>query len=159
MLQRCEPNGFHQNAHPSYIGCSVHPDFIHFQEFAKWCQHQIGFGVDGFVLDKDILISGNRVYGPDTCVFVPSVINAMMAYKAPNGSNPIGASFIVKDNKFRATIRIDSKKVHLGQYETSDEAHHAYKVAKLNEIHRQANLYKDLIDQRAYKALMGHCIN
>lgn len=70
MLTRCYYQGYHERF-PTYIRCSVDPQWHNFQEFAEWCQWQIGFDNRESVLDKDLLFSGNKVYGPETCVFLP----------------------------------------------------------------------------------------
>lgn len=56
--------------------------FKGFQEFAEWCQSEYGYmNVEQngrfWQLDKDILVSGNMVYSPDTCCFVPNRINSV----------------------------------------------------------------------------------
>lgn len=58
----------------NYTECSVDERWHNFQEFAEWCTHQKGFDV-GYAIDKDILIQGNKVYSPETCVFVPQEVN------------------------------------------------------------------------------------
>ena len=66
MLMRCYSDKYHLKS-PSYIGCSVCDEWLDFQVFAKW------FSVnyeDGKQLDKDIKIEGNKIYSPDTCLFV-----------------------------------------------------------------------------------------
>lgn len=68
MLARC----YKPSQQESYIGCTVCKEWHNFQNFAKWFEENY---VEGWALDKDILISGNRVYSPETCCFVPSEIN------------------------------------------------------------------------------------
>lgn len=157
MLQRCKPNGLIQRKNPSYIGCSVHPDFIHFQDFAQWCQTQIGFGNDGWDLEKDILVKGNKVYGPDTCVFVPIAMNQLLTYTKSNiGLYPIGVC--KHRERFIARIHIAPTHKYLGTFDTPEQAYAAYKIAKLDEIYRQADLWKDLMDVRVYNSLVNWTI-
>ncbi len=63
-----------KKTHPSYIGCSVASEWHNFQNFAKWYDENY---IEGYELDKDILIKGNKLYSPDTCVFVPPYINTL----------------------------------------------------------------------------------
>lgn len=152
MLERCQVGGFYQSTRPSYIGCQVHQDFIKFQEFAEWCNNQIGFGLKGWDLDKDILIQNNKVYGPDTCIFVPSQINKLLTHnRLKQGMYPTGV-YKTASGRYLAICQ----HVRLGLHDTPDEASNAYKVAKLKEIHHQATIYKDVIDPRGYAALMDY---
>ncbi len=75
MFDRC----YHENAdtlYPCYKGCSVSEEWHNFQNFAKWYEENY---VEGYQLDKDIKVEGNRVYGPTTCMFVQSQKNAEAA--------------------------------------------------------------------------------
>lgn len=47
---------------PTYLGCSVSKEFEDFQFFANWCHAQIGYGIDGYEIDKDLLVFGNKEY-------------------------------------------------------------------------------------------------
>ena len=40
----------------SYLDCSVSPEFQKYSDFRDWCNKQIGFDQEGWVLDKDILV-------------------------------------------------------------------------------------------------------
>lgn len=157
MLVRCQPGSIEQIRRPSYIGCSVHPDFIHFQDFAEWCQTQIGFGNTGWHLEKDILIQGNKIYGPDTCVFVPLSLNSLLTHNKINkGVYPTGVSWHKKTSKYTAQIHLQDTVKYLGVFDSPDAALVVYRHAKLAEIHRQAEFYKESIDIRAYHALMNY---
>ena len=76
MLQRCYSEECQQK-HPTYTGCTVSEDFKYFQRFARWCQSQVGFDLEGYQLDKDILLRCNKVYSEEVCVFVPRNINSL----------------------------------------------------------------------------------
>lgn len=157
MLQRCESNGIVQSTHPAYVGCEVHPFFIKFQDFAAWCNQQIGFGEQGFDLDKDILIPGNKVYGPDTCCFVPKIINQLMIKNDRNrGAYPIGVNYDPARKKYRAEYSVDGRNIKLGRFDTADDAAQAYRKAKSKYIREMADKWKGSIDPRAYKALVEY---
>lgn len=154
MLARCQTKMQRTVSRQSYKGCTIHKDFIHFQDFAEWCQSQIGFDESGWQLDKDILVPGNKVYGPDTCCFVPNSINTMMTIKQEKATPyPPGVCLYKPTGKFKSAIGIEGKTKNLGYYDTPDEAYAVYKVAKLIEIHRTADKWRDRIDRRVYDAL------
>lgn len=70
MLKRCYAS---DNYNVTYKDCSVVEDWFNFQTFADWATHN-GFEKN-MQLDKDIKIKGNKVYGPDTCMFVTAADN------------------------------------------------------------------------------------
>jgi hypothetical protein len=71
MLRRCYCEK-QQSRNPSYIGCSVCVEWHNFQTFAKWFEENY---IEGFQLDKDTKVVGNRVYSPNTCVFISKTEN------------------------------------------------------------------------------------
>lgn len=149
MLSRCTNDGVQQSNLPTYVGCEVHPDFIKFQDFAEWCHKQIGFYVNKFQLDKDILMPGNKVYGPDTCVFVPPIINVL--FRGPTNSPYLrGVKRQAKDTPrpWGASLMSEGVRKSLGSYYTEQEAHHAYIIAHKKEVMRLADMWETSIDPR-----------
>lgn len=67
MLRRCY---YVSKTNTYYPDCSVEKVWHNFQVFADW--YDINHPGDGgrYQLDKDIKIPGNKVYGPDACMFV-----------------------------------------------------------------------------------------
>lgn len=126
---RCKVNSVKQKSCPTYVGCTN--GFQSFQHFAAWCQGQVGYGVPGYDIDKDILLPGNKVYGPEVCAFVPQALNKFLCNSAAiRGEHPQGVCFDKEKNKFMAKIKINGKDTYLGYYNTSEEAAQVYKVAK-----------------------------
>ena len=87
MLERCYDPKLHKKR-PSYIGCTVCTEWHDFQVYAKW--HDNNY-VDGYHLDKDIKLKGNKIYSPNTCMFVSASDNTVNAHaKHYHFSNPAG---------------------------------------------------------------------
>ena len=74
MLQRCYSEKF-QNKRPTYKGCSVCQEWLTFSNFKAWMEQQDWYGKE---LDKDILFPGNKIYSPDTCIFVDQGVNKFL---------------------------------------------------------------------------------
>ena len=157
MLQRCYSDTY-QKKHPTYIGCEVSDNFLHYEYFYDWCQKQVGFGKCGFQLDKDLLTKGNKVYSEDSCVFIPSEINTVLIKStASRGEYLIGVSWHKTKKAFIAQVgKSKGKQEHLGCFKTEIEAFDAYKQAKESFVKEQAEKWKGKIDERAYEALMSY---
>ena len=157
MLQRCYSDTFKKQK-PTYKDCEVSENFKSYEYFYEWCHSQIGFGVSGFELDKDLLVKGNKVYSESTCVVLPHEINTLLVKcTASRGRYLIGVHWCKKGKAFKAQIsKNKGKREHLGYFNTEIEAFNAYKTAKEAFIKEQANEWKSQIDIRAYNALMNY---
>lgn len=72
MLSRCYSE-YSQRKDPSYVGCYVCQEWHSMTNFKRWMELQDWKGKH---LDKDILFSNNKVYSPDTCVFIDPWTNS-----------------------------------------------------------------------------------
>lgn len=161
MLERCYSDTC-QKKHPTYIGCSVSAEFMDFQRFMLWAEKQVGFGLQGFQLDKDLLGRGNKVYSEGTCSFIPREVNQLIiSCKSSRGEWPVGVSLCKRTGRFQAKVNLGAcgKQHWLGRFYTPEEAFAAYKTAKEAFIKQRANEFRDQIDPRAYDALMAYEIN
>lgn len=156
MNRRCTENGYQQLKSPTYVGCKN--EFEDFQEFVEWSRQQVGYGDRTYDLDKDLLIKGNKIYSPETCVFLPHSINMLLIKaKAVRGNYPIGVSYHKRDDNYIA--QCSSGKgilAYLGYHDTPESAFQAYKSYKENLVRKVAEEYKNIIDPRAYQVLMNY---
>ena len=156
MLERCYSKT-QRSRNKTYEGCSVSENFKNLSYFKEWCSNQTGFNNEGWQLDKDILIKGNKLYSEETCCFVPQEINAMLTKNNTNrGELPIG---VVVGNNGKFISNISSKngfKGNLGTYETKEAAFLAYKNEKESRIKWLAEKWKNQIDSRVYEVLMNY---
>lgn len=162
MLQRCYDEKV-KSKFPTYARCEVVEGWHNFQNFAKWAIVQIGCLAKGWNLDKDILLKGNKVYGPDTCCFVPSEVNMLFIKNDKNRSDlPIGVSYRKRDNVYQvqmtATENGVRKNIWLGQFRNYQDAFMAYKTAKENRIKQVADLWRGIICERVYNAMMEYVV-
>ena len=159
MLQRCYSDSF-KNKRPTYKDCKVSDNFKSYEYFYEWCKSQVGFGVEGFELDKDLLIKGNKVYSENSCVFIPREINSVLIKsEASRGNHLLGVYWSKTNKTFKAMVcKNKGKQEYLGYFKTELEAFNAYKEAKETFIKEQANKWKSQIDERAYNALMNYTV-
>lgn len=160
MMTRCYSEKF-KNRNTSYDGCNVTQSWFDFQKFSEW--HDANYYIldnEAVHLDKDILVKNNKLYSPDTCLYVPSKINRMLVRRTiERGDCPIGVHI---DNgrrkKYLAQCRdtIKNKYINLGYYYNQIDAFYAYKEYKENTIKKVADLYKDKIPKILYDALYAY---
>lgn len=161
MLQRCY-SAKYQEKQPTYIGCCVSDDWLYYPNFKNWYdKNYYEINNKTSQLDKDILIKNNKVYSPDTCVFVPQFINSLfIKNQNVRGEQPIGVYFNKTNKKYQASLSVfkDGKKTkkHLGYFNTIDEAFKAYKQAKEDYIKEVADEYKDKIPVELYKSMYAY---
>ena len=156
MLKRCYDHKFHEKE-PTYKGCSVCEEWHNFQVFAEWYySHFYELENEIMNLDKDILCKGNKIYSPDTCIYVPQRINKLfIKCDKVRGEYPLGVS--KHGNKFKAWVsKGNGKPITLGTYPTPNEAFLAYKIAKEKYIREVAEEYKGKIPFKLYEALMNY---
>lgn len=131
MLMRCYSADYHEK-HPTYAGCSVSKEWHFFSNFEKW--FAVNY-VEGWHLDKDILLPGNRVYSAATCVFIPQTLNNLLAdHRAARGECPMGVCFHKARQKYVANVRTGAGQRYLGIFSTPLEAHRVYQLAKADSI-------------------------
>lgn len=160
MIERCYSEKVHEK-YPTYKNCFVSENFKHYEYFYDWYVAQIGFNLNGYHLDKDILTKGNKEYSENTCVLVPQNINQFLTIrKSERGDLPLGVSYSKTRKLFHARLNNgDGKLLHIGYFNTSDEAFNAYKIEKEKLAKEIAEKYKGLIDERVYLALINLTIN
>jgi hypothetical protein len=153
MLQRGHCSKY-KLKNSSYADVTTVSEFRDFQKFCLWGKDQVGFGLQGYCLDKDILVKGNKIYGPDFCAFVPQEINKLFTRReAMRGEFPIGVS-IIDGRYFIARLNIgQSKEKYLGSFASPREAFDAYKVAKEIHIKQVADNWKASIDSKVHLAM------
>lgn len=148
MLKRAYCNKFKEK-HPTYTGVTVCTEWHSFMAFREWWLENYR---EGWRLDKDLLIVGNREYGPDACIYVPAWLNVFtIDGGAARGSLPIGVCIDKRSGKYQSHCRnpITGKKHGLGTFTTPEAAHLAWLSYKLS-LAEQLKPEMDAIDVRIY---------
>ena len=155
VLQRGYDIAFKKRNH-TYKDVTVCDEWLNFQNFAAWCYSQKFFDAKddkgkAYSLDKDILVKGNKVYSPETCCFVPHIINCVtISCKKVRGNLPIGVHKHRKCNKYSVNFKSE---VYLGGFNTPEEAFQVYKNLKEAYIKDIAEVYLNKIDSKVYDKL------
>ena len=154
MLMRCYDNKYLKKF-PAYKDCTVCDEWLNFQNFAEWLnENYYVVNKETMCLDKDILVKGNKVYSPSTCVFVPESINLLFVNnKIKRGKYPIGVTYIKRNKKYQAKCCIENREKFLGYYDTPEEAFAIYKAFKEKYIKEIADQYKELIPEILYNVM------
>ena len=148
MMKRCYSDKC-QQTRPTYIGCSVDKSWHSFSSFLEWSEAQEW---QGMYLDKDILVMGNKVYGPNTCCYVSRDVNNYFNDNgAARGNLPMGVS--LHRGKLQAQLNIAGKVKYLGLFALSDleAAVAAYKAEKLAYGYVLA---EEITDERIRRAFL-----
>ena len=103
----------------------------------------------GRELDKDFL-SDSRVYGPDTCVFVPGWLNVLFGSHSKESNLPMSVR-LNQYGRYESRITRRGKRARLGCFATPEAAHAAYVAAKTDYVRSR---YPEiaLIDPRLVEA-------
>ncbi|MDU4051110.1 MAG: hypothetical protein E7H33_09360 [Clostridium perfringens] len=160
ILQRCYDEKEHKK-HPTYKECKICDEWLYYPNFKEWYEENYYEVNDEIMcLDKDILVKGNKIYSPKTCVFAPERINKLFLKRQNDRGNlPIGVIWHKRDKEYQVQCNIfdmktgKCKKKHLGCYDTPKEAFSVYKQFKENYIKLVADHYKDKIPERLYDAM------
>ena len=154
MTQRGRPGGSYQGKFAPYDGVTVAPEWLGYgtgdQAFCDWAVRQPGWG-KGWHLDKDLLVPGNRIYGPQTCCFIPREVNsAIIPRKMPK-------SLIKQAKDGSWTLRFDQclKKIKVTSLPTREAAIEAWKTHRREYVQLLAEQHKSDLDPRAYQALLN----
>lgn len=123
---------------PTYADTAVCNEWHKFSNFRNWMVEQEWLGNS---LDKDLLFPGNRLYSPDTCIFVPREVNNFILTNPSKKGTPIGVE--AKGKVFRAVGKAWGTQIDLGGYSSAEMAHLAWLTSKrglANELaDRQTN--------------------
>tara|TARA_R110000782_G_scaffold74431_1_gene148689 strand:+ start:153 stop:785 length:633 start_codon:yes stop_codon:yes gene_type:complete len=152
MIRRCY-SAKNLESYPTYNGCSVSNEWLVFSNFKAWMITQDWKEKQ---LDKDILITGNKIYSSGTCIFVPDFINTILNdSRANRGALPIGVDFDKRRCKFRSRVNISGKEVLIGYYTAAQAAKEAYIKAKCKNIINVAYSVDNIVIKDALIRIAG----
>ena len=150
MYDRCYSEKYHERS-PQYKDCTMCDEWLDDKEsFFDWVdENYYTYGDEQIDLEKDILVKGNKIYSPDTCIFAPHSINT---YFEKLTRKPV---YLEKLDKWKAEIWIEGKTINLGYYDTEEKAKEVFIKHKEAAILAKADIYKDGIPRALYDAMVN----
>lgn len=157
MLKRVY-NSKTERAKINYSGCSVVENWHWLEEFHGWASGQKY--KPGWQLDKDLLVKGNRVYGPETSIYVPREINTFLTDRAnERGPYPAGVTIRSDTGRFQASCSNNGSPGYLGVYDTPEEAFSVYKKEKERLAKQLASYWEGIVDSKVIDALLRYTVD
>lgn len=127
MLTRCYSSKS-INKNSTYKNCYVCDEWLSLSNFKKWMTKQDWKNKD---LDKDIVLTGNKIYSPITCIFVSHRVNSLLNNQEKNrGKFSQGVTLNKRSKKFFVRCRSHNKVNQLGTFKLETDASNAYKKFK-----------------------------
>lgn len=144
MIQRCYDKKVHKKYKPEYKDKSVCEEWLNYSNFKIWFdEHYVPSKNNQIDLDKDLLVQGNKVYSPETCVFLLHYQNTMFERSAKD------KIYEKEDGTF--VIGGGKKKT----YATLKEAEDIVCERNQNRIESVAEKCKGSIPMCAYEAMLN----
>ncbi|MBM0416274.1 hypothetical protein [Aeromonas veronii] len=135
----------------TYSDVHVCAEWTVFTNFLSWWRKN---HTRDWHLDKDLLKPGNKIYGPDACVYVPQWLNLLTVdHRAGRGKWPLGVHFNSGKQMFRAELTARGKRKHLGYFDNPQSAYDAYRNAKLEHVYSLKAEIDD-VDTRLFERIV-----
>uniref|UniRef100_A0AAU8HZF0 HNH endonuclease n=1 Tax=Klebsiella phage FKP3 TaxID=3231233 RepID=A0AAU8HZF0_9CAUD len=157
LLRRCYSLPDNHKHFMVYKDCSVTQEWLIFSNFKAWMSDKDLT----LCLDKDILVLGNKIYSPTTCVMIPNYVNCLLTdSRKRRGTYPLGVSLKKKKkstntDRYQAYCHTLDKVVYLGYHDSPIEAHKAWQKQKILSIEKTIEQYEkeSYCDSRVVAAL------
>lgn len=146
----------HKEKQQTYKDCTASEEWKYLSNFIKWVDSQPNRDWQNCCIDKDLLVTGNKVYAPDTCAYILSTTNIFLtASQKARGSCMLGVVPVKRKDGYRYRARcgnpFTSDYEHLGYFDTEMEAH---KVWQEKKHYWACKLAEKEIDPRVREALV-----
>lgn len=102
-------------------------------------------------MDKDLKVKGNKVYSPDTCLFIPRSVNSFFGGKHKKNDDDLPVGIVRAKGGFRLTV-----KHHSEIYETVEDAFHDWKIYAEGQRDRFLEEYDGKVPQEVLDAIEAY---
>lgn len=147
---------------PTYRGCSVSPEWQCFANFYDWFleQYSSGYYRDGYQLDKDLILQGNKVYSPDKCVLLPLQLNSLLQVKKQSENKYLpGVNFDKSRGLFKSEVNFKGVRYYGKRVESEIEAFTEYKQTKERLVREEAENWIGLLPEVAVNSLREYSLD
>ena len=151
MIGRCYGEVYNKR-NPNYIGCEVCEEWRLYSNFKKWFDENYYTLEDEDVqLDKDLLCNKleltNKLYSPNTCLFLPKSINTKLRELNKNRKFQV-----LPSGKFRMHLPKEFRGKGIKEvYNTYEEALEVHLKFRVSSIRKRLEYYKDKIPSEVYE--------
>lgn len=150
MMQRCYDENTHK-LKPHYDSCTAEIEFQNFSNYRLWHKEN-AMGDRKVDLDKDVLISGNTVYGSETCTLIPHFTNTLFENRRGVETNIV---FNNTTGKYDVTMSILGKRREVGTFDTEKEARQGFIDYKQDYIRKYTKKCKGKVPNKTYEAMVN----
>jgi hypothetical protein len=154
MIRRTSSAKLKQST-PSVANSQCCPAWLHRINFQKWYHSQKVYKDSSgktLHLDKDILVEGNNIYGPDQCALVPQYLNASLRDIFNDSSKYDRLRWVNYKEKtedminelnkpYNVKVSYLGKLLRGGSYRDEKEAHHVGQILKSESLERLVLVY------------------
>ena len=159
VLERTQAGGKCQQRNPTYVGTKVCAEWLSFLAFKDWAEgvnakfrKEMNVPDDDPTsvwtnreLDKDLLAGDQKLYSPETCLFVTQQVNKFMNdHGSARGDWPVGVNFNKEKGKLlvRCGNTLTGGYEYLGYFQTNqvELAAYTYKKCKHEISYQVADL-------------------
>lgn len=137
---------------PTYKDVSVCSDWHNFQNFAKWAVNRDDY-LEEWEIDKDILIASNRIYSPESCCFVPRIINCAIRSSALKDKTKIPFRISGGQKQYKVFITLDNSVKKALYFKDIEQAHSAVVEFKTKRVKELAEQFKQQLNSEVYLKL------
>ena len=155
MLRRTVSDGKGVGSLATYADCSTIDEWFLFSNFLSWAEDKFQ---EGYHLDKDIILQGNTVYSPGTCVFIPRWLNDLFKPNSIKTSLPMGVRTKYSSSGrlfYEAYSKFDKEWLYLGLFGDQCLAHRAWQENRVDSLTTCINKLQriNFTDERVIDAL------
>jgi hypothetical protein len=153
MFQRC-----YGNLYRTYEQVDVFEEWYNFQVFAEWVENNYNEKLmKNWELDKDIICKNANIYSPDTCCFIPHIINVIFSIKA-NKKDGLPQGIYKRGKKYAVKFSIRGKFVKELLFLNIEDACFYYNKLKTQHLKSLIEEIKHIIDVKLYNILNNHTL-